>query len=111
MPRSKSTAATTSEPLSIEQLQKQYHELNEQKIRAAAQLESAAGRLDDLRKEAQEKYGTNDLAELQKKLEEMRAENESKRQKYQAGLEAIQAALAAVEESFAGDASAENEDA
>lgn len=85
----------------IEQLQQRYAKLNEQRITAAANLEHAKTQLERLRKEARENYGTDDLLELKKKLEEMKAENETKRANYQQELERIEADLSAVEQKFA----------
>jgi hypothetical protein len=102
MARSKSPSAQDASGQTIEQLQKRYQDLNTQKIQAARDLEHANTQLDALRKEAREKYGTDNLAELQDKLQAMKADNEAKRQKYQTDLEAIESALAAVETQFAG---------
>jgi len=110
MSPSKTSAAPKTAPQTIEQLQKRYHDLNEQKIQAATRLEGATSQLEALRKEAREKYGTDDLAALQEKLVAMRAENEAKRQKYQADLDAIQSALKEVENQFAGSDAAEDEE-
>lgn len=110
MARSKSPPVQDTGEQTIEQLQKRYQELNTQKIQAATSLEHATTQLDALRKEAREKYGTDDLAALQDKLQAMKAENEAKRQKYQADLEAIEAALAAVETQFAGGDGTEDEE-
>jgi len=103
MARSKSTAAPDAGEQTIEQLQKRFQQLNTQKIQAATSLEHATTQLDALRKEARDKYGTDDLTALQEKLVAMQAENEAKRQKYQGELEAIEEALKAVETRFAGD--------
>ena len=86
---------------SIEQLQKRYQRLNERKFKAEANLETAKQQLERLQREAREKYGTDDVAELGKKLEAMRNENEVKRSKYQADLDRIERDLAAVEDRFA----------
>jgi hypothetical protein len=64
-------------------------------------LETAQQQLDRLKREAREKYGTDDVAELGKKLDAMRSENEVKRKSYQADLDRIETDLAAVEEKFA----------
>lgn len=101
MATTKSAAAQQSEPQSIEQLQQRYQELHKQQIQAATSLEHAKDQLEALRKEAREKYGSDDLSTLQEKLRAMREENESKRRKYQADLDAIQTALAAVDAQFA----------
>jgi hypothetical protein len=86
---------------SIDQLQKRYQQLHERKIKAETNLDHARQQLDRLKQEAREKYGTDDVAELGKKLDAMRNENELKRSKYQADLDRIERDLAAVEEKFA----------
>ena len=85
----------------IEQLQKRYQQLYDRKIQADTNLGHAKQQLDRLKQEAREKYGTDDVAELGKKLEAMRNENEVKRSKYQADLDRIERDLAAVEDRFA----------
>jgi chromosome segregation ATPase len=94
---------------SIEELQKRYQRLDKRKTEAEIHLNHASTRLSDLQQEAREKYGTDDLAELRKKLAAMKSENDQKRQKYQADLDRIESDLEAVERSFAavaGEASA-----
>jgi chromosome segregation ATPase len=87
--------------LDIEQLKKRHKDLEEKKITAEANLNNASKLLDELQREARDKYSTDDPAQLQKKLQEMKAENERKRADYQKHLEEIQAKLAAVERDFA----------
>ena len=64
-------------------------------------MDHARQQLDRLKQEAREKYGTDDVVELGKKLDAMRNENELKRSKYQADLDRIERDLAAAEEKFA----------
>lgn len=84
----------------IEQLQQRYDKLNTKKITAAADLKNAETQLQTLRREAKEKYGTEDLAELREKLAAMKADNEAQRRDYEAKLNTIEADLKAVEEKF-----------
>jgi uncharacterized protein (DUF342 family) len=95
-----SKAAASGGQQSIEQLQDRYQRLNERKIRDKANLENAEKQLDALRKEAREKYGTDDLEQLRQKLETMKHENETKRAGYQAELDRIESELAAVDQQF-----------
>lgn len=92
---------------SIEELQQRYTQLNKRKIQAETSLDHAKTQLANLQKEAREKYGTDDLAELQKKLSEMQADNEAKRAAYQQDLERIETELASVEQKFAAAKSPE----
>lgn len=86
--------------LSIEALRERYDKLNTQKIQTEANLKTSEDALALLRKEAREAWGTDDLDELQKKLEEMTQENERRRVEYQQHLEKIAADLVEVERNF-----------
>ncbi|TWT58667.1 hypothetical protein KOR42_20490 [Thalassoglobus neptunius] len=81
----------------IEELQSRYQVLHEKKIATQTNLTNAQSELQKLKKEALEKYGTDDLEELRSKLEELTAENERKRRDYQTLLEGIETDLAKVE--------------
>ena len=85
---------------SIEVLQQRYVKLNEKKIAAETELKGAEKRLKELQKEAHEKYGTDDVGALRKKLDDLKAENEAKRAGYQVELDRIESDLALVEERF-----------
>jgi len=99
-----------SEKQSIEQLQERYQDLQKRKIQAETQRSGAEERLEELKKKAREKYGTDDLEELKTKLEQMKAENEKKRAKYQADLDKIDEGLRQVETKFAPQTDAEDEE-
>ena len=85
---------------SIDELKKRYDTLNEKKIAAQTNLKSAQERLDELKKEAREKYSTDDLEELKKKLNDMKDENERKRAEYQTSLDKIEQELSKVESKY-----------
>ena len=87
----------------IEELRERYEQLNTRAIRAQTQLETAEDRLAALRKQAKAEYGTADLAELEKKLEEMRSENETKRAEYQKALDGIENKLEAIETEYGSE--------
>ena len=95
------SATTNADQQSIEQLQKRYESLNTRKIQAETHRDNAKKRLEELRSEARDKYGTDDVAELEKKLAEMKADNERKRSEYQQSLDKIEGELAEVEKKFA----------
>jgi hypothetical protein len=84
----------------IEQLQQRYQVLNTRRIQAETNLENARKQLEGLKKEAREKYGTDEIGKLREQLEAMKAENERKRSEYESQLNQIEASLAAVEEKF-----------
>jgi chromosome segregation ATPase len=85
----------------IEELQARYNRLNTEKIRASTNLENSQKELDRLKADAREKYGTDDIAALQQKLQQMKDDNEQKRAEYQSKLDAIETELEAVEKKFA----------
>ncbi len=86
--------------LDIEALKKLHARIDQDRRNAQAHLSAAQGQLDELRAAARRDYGTDELPELRKRLEEIRAENERKRAEYQAHLEEIQGKLADVEKNF-----------
>ncbi len=98
-------AKKTGEPgeQTIEKLTERYQELNKRKIQAETTLKNAQKQLEELRKAAREEYGTDDLAELKKKLEEMKRENEARRSRYQQDLDKIEADLARLDAQTAAD--------
>ena len=90
---------------SIEALQERYQKLHTKKIQAETERDGAKKRLDELKARAKANYGTDDVSELQKKLDEIIQENARKRAKYQDDLDKIEKDLAEVEKKFAEGAS------
>jgi multidrug efflux pump subunit AcrA (membrane-fusion protein) len=84
----------------IEELQKRYQHLRDKKVQAETHFSNAQTQLDDLKRQAREKYGTDDLSELEQMLAKLRLENEQRRSQYQAELDRIEGDLASVEQSF-----------
>lgn len=84
----------------IEQLRERYDRLNHRKTEAQTLLKSAEGELDRLKAEAKEKFGTDDLDTLKRKLQELEAENLRRREAYQKQLDAIDAALKEVDRKY-----------
>jgi hypothetical protein len=83
--------------LEIEALKERHAALNEAKIRAEEKKKEKLRRLEELKAQARQAYGTDDLLELKKKLADLKADNEAKRAQYQEHLEAIEARLLEVE--------------
>ncbi len=83
-------------------LQQRFQSLDKRKIQTETHLENARKELDRLQREAREKYGTDDVDELRKKLEQMKTDNEEKRRSYQADLDHIEAELAEIETKYDG---------
>ena len=100
-------AKSSSESQTIEQLQARYEGLNEQKIKVSAQREHALQRLEELKTQAKQQYGSDDIEQLALKLKEMKSRNEEMRSQYQATLDGIDRDLAAIDEKFA-DSQEEN---
>lgn len=84
----------------IEVLQQRYQQLRDKKIQAETHFGNAQKQLDELKQQAREKYGTDDVAELEQMLARMRTENEQRRGQYQAELDRIEGNLADVEQQF-----------
>ena len=103
-----STGGTKRSP-DIETLRNKYESLRDKKIALEANLATSQRTLDSLKRQANEKYGTDDVAVLREKLEEMRRENERKLQDYQEHLTAIENQLVEVEAKADGVADEEPE--
>lgn len=82
----------------IEQLKRRYETLRDKKTEADTLLRTAEAELEKLKAEARERYGTDDVEALKKKLGDMEAENRRKRQEYQALLDGIERDLKHVED-------------
>lgn len=82
----------------FEELRQRYESLRDKKISAETQLKDSEERLDKLKKQARETYGTDDLDALQKKLETMKEENERLRADYQNHLDEVEGRLKTVEQ-------------
>lgn len=84
----------------IEQLQKRYEEFKAQKVKFETQRDAAREELDNLKQQARELFGSDDVKTLEKMLADMKSENEKKRQAYQASLDQIETQLEKVEAEF-----------
>jgi len=92
---------SSGESQTIEQLQDRYEGLNEQKIKVSAQREHALQRLEELKTQAKQQYGSDDVEQLAVMLKEMKSKNEEMRSQYQSALDGIDQDLAAINEKFA----------
>ena len=92
----------SKQPRSIDDLKKEYDRLSKRKVQAETQLEGAEQQLKELQTEAEKEFGTSNVDELTKKLEDMEAKNEKDRREYQALLDKIRSDLAEVESSAGG---------
>ena len=97
MAKSKSSSQT------IDELRERYEELNSKRIVFQTKRDSALEQLNELKASALEQYGTDDVDQLQKKLEELKKENEVKRKKYQESLDEIEVKLDEIQEDFQGE--------
>jgi polyhydroxyalkanoate synthesis regulator phasin len=84
----------------IEHLKQRYQKLAETRTRAEANLETARTHLEELKKQAREQYGTDDIDELKNKLAQMEEENEKRATEYKQQLDAIEKDLRDVEHQY-----------
>jgi hypothetical protein len=84
----------------IEELTERYQTLDKKKTTAEANLKTTQDQLYEFKKEAMEKYGTDDLDNLKDMLEKMENENEEKRAAYQESLNTIEKNLKEIEEKY-----------
>jgi|1185.fasta_scaffold128327_2 chromosome segregation ATPase len=91
-------------PLSpdIEALKRRHRELADQKIAAETNLERATDQLEQLKHDAREQYGTDDLGRLRDLLEEMKRDNERKRIEYDRHLSEVEKGLDEIEQDRPG---------
>lgn len=82
----------------IEQLTVRYTQLNEKRIRAESDLKHAENELSKRKEEARGMWGTDDINELDEKLQEMRKSNEKKLTDYQKHLNEIETKLKFIDE-------------
>ena len=87
----------------IDELQKRFQSLNEEKIKVETQREHALAQLDELKAQSRELFGSDDVGQLEKMLKEMKVSNEQKRSQYESALDAIDADLAAINDKFFED--------
>ncbi len=84
----------------IDQLRGRYEQLNSKRIVFQTKRDAALEQLDELKASALKLYGTDDLDLLQKKLEELKSENEIQRKTYQESLDKIETQLNGIQEEF-----------
>jgi len=73
----------------LEILKKDYKDLDTRKITTEANIKTLEQELERLREQAQKNYGTSDLGELERLLEERRQENERLVTEYEAHIQGI----------------------
>ncbi len=94
MPEKNATSQT------IEELQARFEDFKEQKLVVEVQKKSALEKLNEIKKEALDKWGSDDLDELKSSLKKMKKENEQKRARYQKSLDDIEQHLVQINEQF-----------
>ncbi|MCH2182508.1 MAG: hypothetical protein MK108_10930 [Mariniblastus sp.] len=97
----KNVSGKTEEQQAIEALQARFDELSHERTRIEARQEAAQKQLDELQEQSRQQFGTDDVAELEKKLASMQKENEEKRARYEASLDGIEGKLKEIENQFA----------
>jgi hypothetical protein len=83
---------------SFEELQGRFRKLDKERAINAQRLADQEALLEELRREAREKWETDDVKKLQEKLDKMREENETRRETYQQELNAIESTLAKIKQ-------------
>ncbi len=91
--------AKSSQTQSIEDLKDRYDKLSTQKVRLQTQKERAEDDLSELKQQALEQFGTDDLKKLESRLAEMKEQNEKQKIEYQKQLDAIEKSLAKIDQS------------
>lgn len=84
----------------IDELRERYEELNSKRIVFQTKRDAALEQLNELKASAMESYGTDDVDLLQKKLAELKSENEIQRKTYQESLDRIESQLGEIQEEF-----------
>ncbi len=77
----------------IEQLKKRFDKLNETRIRVQHERDTAQAQLEQLRQNAIEQFGTDDVEKLQAQLTEIKQQNEQQRAEYERNLDDIESRL------------------
>jgi len=77
----------------IEKLESRYKSLYDTKIRVETELETTQKELSRHKETAKKNWGTDDVNELEKKLQSIKDENEKKRSDYQKHLDSIESQL------------------
>ena len=98
---SKNVSDKKEEQQAIEALQVRFDKLSHERTRIEARQEAAQKQLDELREQARQQFGTDDVKELEKQLAAMKKENEEKRARYEASLDGIEGKLKEIENQFA----------
>ena len=81
----------------LNELRQQYEQLRDRKVRTEEAVSQLSTQLETLKKQAEAEYGTSELKELQRLLEDKRQQNEDVVAKYREHIQQIQADLAEVE--------------
>ncbi len=96
MPNSRPNTAIET----IEKLQSRYQSLTAEKIKVETQREHAQEQLKQIKAQALEQFGSDDLETLKVRLAEMKKSNEQKRVDYQKQLDEIEQRIGEINEQF-----------
>jgi hypothetical protein len=91
----------------IEELKRRYEDLRDKKVEAEANKKNSERQLEELKKQARDRYGTDELGKLQNMLHAMKDENKRRLTEYERHLDEIESGL---EEVSADHKAAMNED-
>ena len=93
-------AKSTESEQGIEQLRERYARLNTIRIEVQTKRDVALKRLEELKQQATEQFGTADIAELRQKLGEIKTRNQQQQAEYRERLEAIEQKLRQIDAGF-----------
>lgn len=90
----------TTDDMNIKELGERFEKLKKKRIQAETKLDESTKELEKLRKEALETFGTDDVDQLEAKLNKMKAENDRKRTEFEKQLGDVEQKLEQVESEF-----------
>lgn len=91
----------------FEELQRRHKKLDEERVRVEERVKQAEKVLEQLRREAEQEFGTSDPDKLRDMLERMRRDNEEKIAAYEAHLAGIEQGLEELDRADETDAAPE----
>lgn len=95
------TKTKNAKSQTIKELQERFNDLQHERTRVDTNRENSEKQLATLKAEALEKFGTDDVKQLEKQLKKLVSENEKQRAAYQTQLDEIEMNLVEIEEKFA----------
>lgn len=89
------------EDAKLKELQTRFKELETKKTQVATLKEATEKRVNELKEEARNSFGSDNIDELKEKLKEMQAENEKRKKEYEEHLLGIETSLKEIDKEYA----------